>query len=62
MDDVGSMSKTTVEDIGPAGDRTAAALLRSEDFIPFAVDCFARAVRNAVADEAAAIMRTQQAA
>jgi hypothetical protein len=67
MDDVASITKTTVPDIAPVGDLpvgdlAAATLLRSEDFVPFAVDCFARAVRNAVADEAAAIMRTKNGA
>jgi len=61
MDDVGSITKTTVPNIAPANDLTAAALLRSEDFVPFALDSFARAVRDAVAGEAAAIMRTQHA-
>jgi hypothetical protein len=46
-----------VPDIPPASDLTAEALLRSEDFVPFALDCFARAVR-----EAAAVMRTKHGA
>jgi hypothetical protein len=58
MDDVASTTKTMVPDIAPASDLTPEALLRSDDFVPFALDCFAQAIRKAVADETAAIMRT----
>jgi hypothetical protein len=62
MDDVVSTTKTAVPNIAPASDLTAEALLRSEDFVPFALDCFARAVRKAAAGEDAAIMRTKHGA
>jgi hypothetical protein len=55
MDDVASATKNAVPNMGPASDLTGEALLRSEDFVPFALDCFARAVREAAAGEAAAM-------
>lgn len=62
MDDVASIPKTTVPDTAPASDLTAEVLLRSEAFVPFALDCFARAVSKSLAGEAAAIMRTKRGA
>jgi hypothetical protein len=59
MDDVASTPKAAVPDLEPARHLTGGALLRSEAFVPFALDCFARAVSNAVADEAASIKRAK---
>jgi hypothetical protein len=62
MDDIGSVTKASLPDLAAAESLKGDALLRSEDFVPFALDCFARAVSNAVADEAAAINRTKRGA
>jgi hypothetical protein len=62
MDDVASTPKAAVQDLEPARHLMGSALLRSEEFVPFALDCFAPAVSNAVADEAAAIARTHRGA
>jgi hypothetical protein len=43
----------------PACQLTGDALLRSKAFIPFTLDCFARAVSKTVADEPASITRTR---
>jgi hypothetical protein len=62
MDDVASIPEAAAQDLEPARQLTGDALLRSEAFIPFALDCFARAVSKAAADEPASIMRTKRGA
>ena len=60
MADISSTANATVHDLEPARDLTCNALLQSEEFVPFVLACFGRAVRKAAANEAASIVRIQR--
>jgi hypothetical protein len=59
MADINSTAKAAAHDRDPARRLTGDALLQSEEFVPFVLECFGRAVRRAAANEGAAVMWTQ---
>jgi hypothetical protein len=59
MADISSTAKAAAHDGKPARRLTGDALLQSEDFVPFVLECFGRAVRRAAANGDAAVMPTQ---
>jgi hypothetical protein len=62
LDDIGLVTKPLQPDLSAVQGQTGETLIRTEDFVPFVLDCFACAVSNAIMDEAASITRTKRGA